>query len=114
MSEQAVPTETTENLVNLQPEPEAQEQQEDPIQIRPTEDQEDASFNDADTKPMDRPDYYPEKFWDEDGPDVKISRSSAFGGSANAWLIPSHPSGAFIATPPQQFHLWAFVAVVPS
>ncbi len=78
MSEQAVPTETTENLVNLQPEPEAQEQQEAPIQIRPTEDQEDASFNDADTEPMDRPDYYPEKFWDEDGPDVeKLAKSYA-------------------------------------
>jgi len=42
-------------------------QQEEPIQLRETEEP-DAIDDD---EPLDRPDYYPEKFWDEDGPDVE-------------------------------------------
>ena len=32
----------------------------------------------SDDEPLERPDYYPEKFWDEDGPDVeKLAKSYA-------------------------------------
>jgi len=49
-------------------------QQEEPIQLRETEEP-DAIDDD---EPLDRPDYYPEKFWDEDGPDVeKLAKSYA-------------------------------------
>ncbi len=49
-------------------------QQEEPIQLREPEEP-DAIDDD---EPLDRPDYYPEKFWDEDGPDVeKLAKSYA-------------------------------------
>jgi len=57
-----------EGLVNFQQEQEVQT--EDPIPVH--EQPEDASFNDVDDdEPLERPDYYPQKFWDEDGPDVE-------------------------------------------
>lgn len=65
-----------EGLVNFQQEQEVQT--EDPIPVH--EPQEDASFNDVDDdfEPLERPDYYPQKFWDEDGPDVeKLAKSYA-------------------------------------
>jgi hypothetical protein len=35
-----------------------------------------APTTDSDQEPLVRPDYYPEKFWDEDGPDVeKLAKS---------------------------------------
>jgi len=58
-----------EGLVNFQQEQEAPTQ-EAPFPIH--EPEEDASFNDVDDdEPLERPDYYPAKFWDEDGPDVE-------------------------------------------
>ena len=65
-----------EGLVNFQQEQEAPTQ-EAPIPVH--EPQEDASFNDVDDdEPLERPDYYPQKFWDEDGPDVeKLAKSYA-------------------------------------
>jgi len=65
-----------EGLVNFQQEQEVQT--EDPIPVH--EQPEDASFNDVDDdfEPLERPDYYPQKFWDEDGPDVeKLAKSYA-------------------------------------
>ena len=55
-------------------EPEAP-QEDAPVQVHEeVESQEDVSDN----EPLDRPDYYPEKFWDEDGPDVeKLAKSYA-------------------------------------
>jgi hypothetical protein len=65
-----------EGLVSFQQQDDAPTQ-EDPIPVH--EQQEDASFNDADDDtPLERPDYYPQKFWDEDGPDVeKLAKSYA-------------------------------------
>lgn len=40
--------------------------------------QEEAQASQEDDTPLERPDYYPEKFWDEDGPDVeKLAKSYA-------------------------------------
>ena len=59
-----------EGLVSFQQQEEAPTQEESPIPVH--EPQEDASFNDVDDEmPLARPDYYPPKFWDEDGPDVE-------------------------------------------
>ena len=66
-----------EGLVSFQQQEEAPTQDEAPIPVH--EPQEDASFNDVDDdEPLERPDYYPQKFWDEDGPDVeKLAKSYA-------------------------------------
>jgi len=66
-----------EGLVNFQQEQEAPSPEETSIPVH--EQAEDASFNDVDDdEPLERPDYYPQKFWDEDGPDVeKLAKSYA-------------------------------------
>ena len=66
-----------EGLVSFQQQEDAPTQEEAPIPVH--EPQEDASFNDVDDdEPLERPDYYPQKFWDEDGPDVeKLAKSYA-------------------------------------
>ena len=66
-----------EGLVSFQQQEDAPTQDEAPIPVH--EPQEDASFNDVDDEsPLERPDYYPQKFWDEDGPDVeKLAKSYA-------------------------------------
>lgn len=60
-------------LVNLTAqEPEQQEEQ--PFQLR----EEEGEQVEVDDEPIERPDFYPEKFWDEDGPDVeKLAKSYA-------------------------------------
>ena len=61
-------------LINPGAEADEAPQQEEPIQLHETEEP-DAIDDD---EPLDRPDYYPEKFWDEDGPDVeKLAKSYA-------------------------------------
>lgn len=61
-------------LINPGAETEEAPQQEEPIQLRESEEPEAID----DDEPLDRPDYYPEKFWDEDGPDVeKLAKSYA-------------------------------------
>jgi len=66
-----------EGLVSFQQQDDAPAQEEAPIPVH--EPQEDASFNDVDDdEPIERPEYYPQKFWDEDGPDVeKLAKSYA-------------------------------------
>ena len=66
-----------EGLVSFQQQEEAPSPEETSIPVH--EPQEDASFNDVDDdEPLERPDYYPQKFWDEDGPDVeKLAKSYA-------------------------------------
>jgi len=65
-----------EGLVNFQQPEEAPV--EEPMQVHERS-EEDASFEDASTdEALERPDYYPQKFWDDDGPDVeKLARSYA-------------------------------------
>lgn len=66
-----------EGLVSFQQQEEAPSPEETSIPVH--EQAEDASFNDVDDdEPLERPDYYPQKFWDEDGPDVeKLAKSYA-------------------------------------
>ena len=53
--------------------------QEAPMPLHDNAEPEQQQFTtDVDDGPIDRPDYYPEKFWDEDGPDVeKLAKSYA-------------------------------------
>ena len=63
-------------LINPQSEPAAETQQEQPMPLF-DEQQPDTDIDD-DNEPIERPDYYPAKFWDEDGPDVeKLAKSYA-------------------------------------
>lgn len=66
-----------EGLVSFQQQEEAPSPEETSIPVH--EQAEDASFNNVDDdEPLERPDYYPQKFWDEDGPDVeKLAKSYA-------------------------------------
>lgn len=70
MSEQAETIETSEEtpLVSFAAPEEQTETQEQPFQIRPEENAENETESD---EPLERPDFYPEKFWDDDGPDVE-------------------------------------------
>ena len=69
--------EEQESLVNLAPEQE-ETTEEQPISVFEQDPNEDAPIEDDDDEPFERPDYYPEKFWDEDGPDVeKLAKSYA-------------------------------------
>ena len=66
-----------DSLVNFTP---AQEEttEEQPMSVFEQDPNEDAPIEVDDDEPFDRPDYYPEKFWDEDGPDVeKLAKSYA-------------------------------------
>lgn len=71
--------ETDAPLLNPQEQVEAAEQtQEDPIPLHDTVPGEESQEVDAEenNEPLARPDYYPDKFWDEDGPDVeKLAKS---------------------------------------
>ena len=52
-------------------------QEDAPVAVHEEPQGEPVSAND-DSEPLERPDYYPEKFWDEDGPDVeKLAKSYA-------------------------------------
>lgn len=63
-------------LINPQSEPAAETQQEQPMPL--FEEQQAETSTDDDNEPIVRPDYYPAKFWDEDGPDVeKLAKSYA-------------------------------------
>lgn len=76
MSEQAEVIEASEDapLVNFQKSEEQHQEQEQPFQLRPEENEE----VEIDNEPIERPDFYPEKFWDDDGPDVeKLAKSYA-------------------------------------
>ncbi len=71
MAEETQTIEADAPLVNFQA-PEEQVQEETPIQIREEAEVE----QDNDDELLERPDYYPQKFWDEDGPDVeKLAKS---------------------------------------
>jgi len=77
-------TENTENvevqeaeapLINIDAK-EDEPQAEAPMPVHEQPEQQEAPEDDG--EPIDRPDYYPEKFWDEDGPDVeKLAKSYA-------------------------------------
>ena len=63
-------------LINPQSEPAAETQQEQPMPL--FDEQQAETSADDDNEPIERPDYYPAKFWDEDGPDVeKLAKSYA-------------------------------------
>ena len=77
MSEQAEAIKVSEEapLVNFQKPEEQPQEQEQPFQLRPEENEE---VDIDDGEPLERPDFYPEKFWDDDGPDVeKLAKSYA-------------------------------------
>tara|TARA_X000001036_G_C20606146_1_gene777024 strand:+ start:497 stop:1267 length:771 start_codon:yes stop_codon:yes gene_type:complete len=62
-------------LINVDTKEEDQ-QAEAPMPVHEQPEQQEAPEDDG--EPIDRPDYYPEKFWDEDGPDVeKLAKSYA-------------------------------------
>ncbi len=62
-------------LINVDTKEEDQ-QAEAPMPVHEQPEQQETPEDDGD--PIDRPDYYPEKFWDEDGPDVeKLAKSYA-------------------------------------
>ena len=73
---QATEQEAEAPLINPQ-QTEAQETQaEQPMPL--FEEQQEETDIDDDDGPIERPDYYPAKFWDEDGPDVeKLAKSYA-------------------------------------
>ena len=74
------PVDNDAPLLNTQAPAEAPEAaQEAPIPLHDDSEQEQQQFTtDVDDEPLERPDFYPEKFWDEDGPDVeKLARSYA-------------------------------------
>ncbi len=65
-------------MINLQDQQEEINPVESPIQLHDPEPDEEINAADDDNEPIERPDYYPEKFWDEDGPDVeKLAKSYA-------------------------------------
>jgi hypothetical protein len=69
-------TQEQDSLVNFTP---AQEEttEEQPMSVFEQDPNEDAPIENDD-EPFERPDYYPEKFWDENGPDVeKLAKSYA-------------------------------------
>jgi hypothetical protein len=75
MSEETQTMEADAPLVNLQAPEEQSQEQEAPIQLREEDPADQADYDD---EPLERPDYYPQKFWDEDGPDVeKLAKSYA-------------------------------------
>ena len=81
MSEETENTEAAEAqeaeapLINVDAKEEEQ-QAEAPMPVHEQPEQEEMPEDDG--EPIDRPDYYPEKFWDEDGPDVeKLAKSYA-------------------------------------
>ena len=77
MSEQAEAIEVSEEapLVNFEKPEDQPQEQEQPFQLRPEENEE---VDVDDGEPLERPDFYPEKFWDDDGPDVeKLAKSYA-------------------------------------
>lgn len=62
-------------LINVDTKEEEQ-QAEAPMPVHEQPEQQETPEDDG--EPIDRPDYYPEKFWDEDGPDVeKLAKSYA-------------------------------------
>jgi len=70
--------ENTETLLNPQPESDINAPVEEaPIPLHDDSEAQTQEFTtDVDDEPIERPDYYPEKFWDEDGPDVeKLAKS---------------------------------------
>ncbi len=72
MSEETENVETQEAdapLINVEAK-EEETQAEAPMPVHDEPEQQEMSEYDDD-EPIDRPDYYPEKFWDEDGPDVE-------------------------------------------
>ena len=77
MAEEAAAVEADADapMINVS-EPEApQEDAPIPVHEQP---QEEMQSSDDDDGPLERPDYYPAKFWDEDGPDVeKLAKSYA-------------------------------------
>jgi hypothetical protein len=79
MSEETENVETQEAdapLINVDAK-EEETQAEAPMPVHDEPEQQEMSEYDDD-EPIDRPDYYPEKFWDEDGPDVeKLAKSYA-------------------------------------
>ena len=67
--------ETEAPLINVDAK-EDEPQAEAPMPVHEQPEQQEMSEDDD--EPIDRPDYYPEKFWDEDGPDVeKLAKSYA-------------------------------------
>jgi len=70
MSEQAEVIEASEDapLVSFEKPEEQPQEQEQPFELRPEESAENEAEND---EPLERPDFYPAKFWDDDGPDVE-------------------------------------------
>ena len=81
MSEETENTEAVEAqeaeapLINVDAKEDAP-QAEAPMPVHEQPEQQEMSEDDD--EPIDRPDYYPEKFWDEDGPDVeKLAKSYA-------------------------------------
>ena len=82
MSEETENTESVEAqeadapLINVNTQ-EEEPQAEAPMPVHDEPEQQEMSEDD-DNEPIERPDYYPEKFWDEDGPDVeKLAKSYA-------------------------------------
>ena len=71
-------TEAKESLLNLSVLEDAEASQEAPIPLHDDSDAPVGQEADSDEPALERPDYYPEKFWDEDGPDVeKLAKSYA-------------------------------------
>lgn len=71
-------TEAKESLLNLSVSEDAEASQEAPIPLHDDSDAPVGEEADSDEPALERPDYYPEKFWDEDGPDVeKLAKSYA-------------------------------------
>ena len=69
--------EEQENLVNFT-QPKDEQTEEQPMSVFDQDPSEEIVSNDDDDEAFERPDYYPEKFWDEDGPDVeKLAKSYA-------------------------------------
>lgn len=78
MSEQAEVIEASEDapLVSFEKPEEQPQEQEQPFELRPEESAENEAEND---EPLERPDFYPAKFWDDDGPDVENLGKELFG-----------------------------------
>lgn len=76
---QAVETEADAPLVNVAAEAQEETSQEAPIPLHDNPDEpEQSAQSEEDQEPLERPDYFPAKFWDDDGPDVeKLAKSYA-------------------------------------
>jgi len=71
-------TPQSESLLNVSERQEAEASPEAPMPIHEDSEQAVGDEADSDDMTLERPDYYPEKFWDEDGPDVeKLAKSYA-------------------------------------